>query len=626
MVRSGPEDRLPPCDTRAPAARPRELDDAIRAMAQTDETDRGAVFTRPEVASAILDLAGYTEDRPLHLRHLLEPSCGGGDFLLPALDRLLAAYEAHGGTPQTAAQDLAPALCAVEVHPQTLAGTAARIAERLRTFGASDSLCRTLLAAWLRCDDFLLAPLSGPFDFVVGNPPYVRIERVPAPLLSEYRRRYRTLYDRADLYIGFYERSLDLLAPEGRLGFLCANRWLKNRYGGPLRERISRDFHLEHVIDLAGADAFRSEVDAYPAITVIRRVSGRAPERQTERQTERHTRLARRPELDAPSLARLVRALQRGGPADDPRIEEVVTSHLSGAPWLLESAPRLALLRRLEQSLPDLAGAGCRVGIGVATGCDAVFIADRAALPVEEARKLPLAMAQDLRGGVLAWGGRGVVNPFEPSGALADLDRYPRFGDYIRKHEASLSARHCARNRTTGWYRTIDRIWPELVKTPKLLIPDIQGEATVAFDEGRFYPHHNVYFVTAKGWDLRALQAVLRSSVALWFVASYCVRMAGGFLRFQAQYLRRIRIPRWDDVPESLRTQLSGLAECGDTAALDAAVSSLYGLTRDESVLVREAAEAARVRPRRPPRPRVPEGSAREECTRGVHERSAREE
>src|SRR3546814_6454844 len=93
--------------------------------------------------------------------------------------------------------------------------------------GSAEGLC----AEWLIRDDFLLCSLSAMFDFVVGNPPYVRQERIPASLLAEYRRRYRTLYDRADLYVLFYERGLDLLAPGGRLGFICANRWIKNRYG-----------------------------------------------------------------------------------------------------------------------------------------------------------------------------------------------------------------------------------------------------------------------------------------------------------------------------------------------------------------------------------------------------------
>ena len=57
----------------------------------TDESERGAVYTKPEIVRTILDLAGYTADLPLHERRLLEPSFGGGDFLLPVLDRLLSA-------------------------------------------------------------------------------------------------------------------------------------------------------------------------------------------------------------------------------------------------------------------------------------------------------------------------------------------------------------------------------------------------------------------------------------------------------------------------------------------------------------------------------------------------------
>lgn len=560
-------------------------------MARTGEADRGAVFTRPEVAAAILDLVGYTADRALHRLRLLEPSCGHGDFFLPALARLLAAYRARGGTPENAGRDLAPALCAVEVHPQSLARTREQAAELLRDSGTPACTIRTLLEAWLRCDDFLLAQLPAPYDFVVGNPPYVRIERVPPPLLAEYRRRYRTLYDRADLYVAFYERCLELLAPEGRLGFICADRWQKNRYGGPLREHISRGFHLEYVIDLAAADAFHSEVDAYPAITIIRRTA--------DPPWERRTRLARQSRVAPESLSRVVTALRKEGPSADPSVEEFKSSQLSAAPWLLGSMHLLDLLRRIEARLPDLEGAGCRVGIGVATGCDAVLIGDYAALPVEEDRKLPLLMAPDLRGGVITWRGRGVINPFAPTGGLVDLERYPHLAAYLHDHEAALMARHCARKNPRSWYRTVDRIWPELVRTPKLLIPDIQGEATIVFDEGRYYPHHNLYFVTSSSWDLRALQAVLRSSLALWFVASYCVRMAGGFMRFQAQYLRRIRIPRWDTVPEPLRDELIRAAGTADLARLDAAAGALYGLTEEESVLIRTAAESARVRPRR---------------------------
>ncbi len=79
-------------DSLGPAARAPEVSAARDALATVDEAGRGAVFTRPEVAAAILDLSGYTADRPLHRLRLLEPAFGEGDFLRPALDRLLEAY------------------------------------------------------------------------------------------------------------------------------------------------------------------------------------------------------------------------------------------------------------------------------------------------------------------------------------------------------------------------------------------------------------------------------------------------------------------------------------------------------------------------------------------------------
>jgi len=96
------------------------------------------------------------------------------------------------------------------------------------------------------------------------------------------------------------------------------------------------------------------------------------------------------------------------------------------------------------------------------------------------------------------------------------------------------------------------------------------------------YPHHNLYYVTSDEWDLRALQAVLLSAVTRLFVATYSTKMRGGFLRFQAQYLRRIRIPRWTDVPELLRRELTDAAINRNMQACNHAVFKLYGLCHEE--------------------------------------------
>lgn len=567
------------------------LSAAVRALSSNEEdTERGAIFTKRSVVESILDLSGYITSAPLADYRLLEPSFGNGDFLLVALDRLLEAFKAAGGTPADARAKLAGAIRAVEVHQETFNQTEAAVTARLTRWGIAAADAEALAGAWLVQDDFLLTALDGPFQVIVGNPPYVRQERIPGELLAEYRRRYRTLYDRADLYVPFYERCLDLLADDGRLGFICANRWLKNKYGGPLRAKVAESFDLLYFIDLEGIDAFHSEVIAYPAITVLSRQTGNSG-------PERVTRLALRPDPSARSMSRLSDAMLNGGPNSDQRIIEVEAVPSGRDPWLLDEPRQLQLLRRLERDHPSLEEAGCRVGIGVATGADRVYIAPYDELPVEESRKLPLVMAPDLKDGVIAWKRKGIVNPFLEDGSLAALEDYPLFARYLEQHRAVISKRYVARKNPAGWYRTIDRITPSLLKRPKLLIPDIKGTATVVYDGGEYYPHHNLYFVTSDSWDLRALQTVLRSSVAVMFVAAYCVRMAGGFLRFQAQYLRRIRAPRWVDVPAELRGELVAAANTREQHVVDAPVFRLFGLNDEECEMVTALAEKAQVRP-----------------------------
>lgn len=544
---------------------------ALESLSIENETQaRGAIFTRVEVVDFILDLVGYTEDQPLHKKRLLEPAAGGGDFLLQAIGRLLTAWRASKSR-GAAVDEIGDAIRAIELHRETFTTTRAAVLERLIQEGIAESSASTLADRWLVQGDFLLEHLKGQFDFVVGNPPYVRQELIPAPLLAEYRRRYQTLYDRADLYIPFIEHSLLVLTDGGILGFICSDRWMKNRYGAPLRRLIADRFHLKVYVDMVDTPAFHSEVTAYPAITVISREKRGA------------TRIAHRPSIDRPTLVALAKELsgnhcsKTGG-----AVRELALVPNQAEPWLLEAPDQMTFIRRLERQFLTLEEAGCKVGIGVATGADKAFIGDFEALDVEPDRKLPLVTTADIQSGQVKWRGRGVINPFADDGALVDLHDYPRLSNYLNIRRDVIANRHCALKTPTNWYRTIDRITPSLANKPKLLVPDIKGEAHIVFEHGRLYPHHNLYFITSETWDLRALQAVLLSGIARLFVATYSTKMRGGYLRFQAQYLRRIRIPRWQDVPENLRAELITAANGRDLQACNSVVSKLYGLAYDE--------------------------------------------
>lgn len=544
-----------------------EVDAAVAEMAASGAEARGAVFTRREVVDFILDLAGYTADKPLHRARVLEPSMGHGDFLAPVIDRLVDSYQREVGDGRDIVADLGDCIVAVELHRASYEETRTVAKGMLREKGFTAAQSGALCERWLRQGDFLLMPLEQEFTHVIGNPPYVRQELIPDVLMAEYRRRFSTIYDRADIYVPFIERSLSLLAPGGNLGFICADRWIKNRYGGPLRRFVADKFHLKCFVDMVNTDAFLSDVIAYPAIVVIGREKPGA------------TRIAARPIIDADHLHSLAKAMTAAKLGKDTRVTEVARAAAGAEPWMLESPDQLSLVRRLEAEYPTIEEAGCKVGIGVATGADQVFIGKFEDLDVEPDRKLPLVMTRDILEGSVKWRGLGVINPFGPDGKLVALKSYPKLAAYLERHGSAIKARHVSKKNPHGWYRTIDRIYPELTSVPKLLIPDIKGEAHIVYEPGKLYPHHNLYFVTATEWDLRALQAVLLSDVTRMFITLYSTKMRGGYLRFQAQYLRRLRVPRWRDVPTALRAELIKGGKSRDAAACNVAAAALYKLT-----------------------------------------------
>jgi hypothetical protein len=542
---------------------------AVNALSSAGIEQRGAVFTRKEVVEFILDLAGYTPSRPLAEMRLLEPSFGGGDFLIAAIDRLLQAW-VNAGRPEPY-HSLANAIRAVELHRHSFENTSGAVISHLVTAGIARPVAEGLADQWLLFGDFLLIDLDGHFDFVIGNPPYVRQELIADALMEEYRSRYHTIFDRADIYVPFIQRSLQCLSPVGHLGFICADRWMKNRYGGPLRQFVADNFHLKAYVDMVNTPAFHSDVIAYPAIVII------------NREKSDTTRIAHRPTIDVQELGLLARHLTGTGKSDPATGVKVLHRVARGAePWILETSDQLALIRRLEQDFPAIEEAGCKVGIGVATGADQAFIGPLDELDVEADRKLPLAMTRDIVSGHVQWRGFGVVNPFNDKGGLVDLREYPRLRRHLEARREQIAGRHVARKAPANWYRTIDRIYSTLAAKPKLLIPDIKGEAQIVYENEGLYPHHNLYYITSETWDLRALQTVLLSGIARLFVAMYSTKMRGGYLRFQAQYLRRIRVPAWENVPQTLRERLIEAAASHDAIACNRAVFELYGLNPDE--------------------------------------------
>ena len=456
---------------------------------------KGVVYTKPWVVDLLLDLVGYLASAPLVDFVAVEPAAGRGAFLVPMAKRLVASC-LREGRPLTDCRGSLIA-CELEGGSAVLAHHAVEFA--LKGCGVEASAAKDLATSWIHTGDYLLTAGRLPrADFVIGNPPYIRLEEIPEETARVYRERYPTMRGRADLYVAFFEASLRQLKAGGVCGFICADRWMLNQYGAELRRLVTEGFGVEFVVGMHDAKAFDDEVNAYPAITVIRR----GPQRRVIVATAKAEA-----EFALPgSLATVLQAPSDGsGPSPEGLTVAVAEGWFGGSePWPGGSPARLALLRRLENRFGPLEtdGTGTRVGIGVATGLDRVFITKDREL-VEKSRLLPLAMALDTATGHFSWSGHYLVNPWNVGG-LVDLGTFPRLRAYLTAHEAKIRARNTARRNPGAWYRTIDRVGVGLADRPKLYIPDIKGRLEPVLDDASTYPHHNLYYIVSDRWGSRS--------------------------------------------------------------------------------------------------------------------------
>jgi type I restriction-modification system DNA methylase subunit len=233
---------------------------------------RGAVYTKPWITELKLDMASYEVRDDLAARLAVEPAAGEGAFLVPLAIRLIRSARSKGREPLEC-QD---SLLAYELDQGSADIARATILRVLIEEGVPGVQAIALADGWARVGDYLAeAAALSRSDFVIGNPPYVRLEDVPADLAGYYRSAYATMKGRADLYVAFFEAALRQLIEGGVCAFICADRWMLNHYSGELRRHVTSKFAVEAVIKMHEADAFASEVSAYPAVTVIRRARQR---------------------------------------------------------------------------------------------------------------------------------------------------------------------------------------------------------------------------------------------------------------------------------------------------------------------------------------------------------------
>lgn len=497
---------------------------------------------------------------------VVDPACGSGAFLIAAFDVLDAEYrrvneqiQAITGNPDffdINREILNGNLYGVDLNPESIEITklslwlkTAQHGKPLQSLEANLRIGNSLISDaafsprpfdWQAAFPDVFA--NGGFDVVLGNPPYVRMERLK-PVKPYLQERYAVASDRADLYCYFYELGLSLLKPGGRLGYISSSTFFKTGSGEPLRRYLLGHARIRALVDFGDIQVFEG-VTTYPAIVVL-------------------------DHCDAPDPDALIRFLTLGAAMPESlaaeyrqHAGEMPQNQLGTDAWRLESDALAQLRAKLTlgyKTLKDAYGSPCR---GVVTGLNEAFVVDRATrdrLVAEDPKSVdllkPFLEGKDLK--------KWRIEPqdlwliYIPKNRI-DIDAYPA----IKRHLLPFRDKLEKRATKQAWFelQQAQEAYAPKMTAPKLIYGHFSPEPLFSYDPNGFYSNDKSYIVPSGDWFTLGL---LNSNVFWWLLSRLAPAVRGGFHEVRVQYVETLPIPTAN---AATRTHLATLAETAQRA------------------------------------------------------------
>ena len=217
---------------------------------------------------------------------VLDPACGSGSFLVRAYyrKRHLNARRAH--------RELIGDLfgCDISLYPTHLA-TLNLAARKINDEANYPRIARRNFFDFTPGDPFCELPGEGGarrpvllpvLDAIVGNPPYVRQEKVAKKDKTRFGQicsnawRGLRLSGRSDLHCYFWPAAARLLKADGYFGFLTSSSWLDVEYGFALQGWILSHFRLVAVMESA-AEPWFEDARVKTCVAILQRCDDEAP-------------------------------------------------------------------------------------------------------------------------------------------------------------------------------------------------------------------------------------------------------------------------------------------------------------------------------------------------------------
>lgn len=423
------------------------------------------------------------------------------------------------------------------------------------------------------------------YDYVVGNPPYVRIQNLP----DTQKMMMDTLYDATtgnyDIYCPFYERGLDWLRDDsGKLGFITPNQFMVTDYGEGLRRVLLEDSRIEEVYDFRDSGVFEDATN-YPAIVIL---EDEPDEEAREDNAIRCVRVkANTDEDNDRELDEEIIESVRENRSDPGYSDEFIDvfdfpqNRLSGGEyWALMPPEELQVFGKLEQEgNTKIGNVTDAVFQGIRTSANKVYVvnvldSDRvesndsndvvSVVPTGESEEYeietdllrPFLQGSDVERWRGNWSGLHVIYPYhvredESGEAMATLysddelaEELPLSWGFFRKHEDTL------REREHGNWADSDTWWEfgrtqnlEKFEQPKIIQAHICQDATFMIDEIGTWYFTTAYSVLLSGdyRDLTEEMACQLNSKALDFYFKHITTVKmGGFYEYRSQYVEKL--------------------------------------------------------------------------------------
>ncbi|MDW8310108.1 MAG: Eco57I restriction-modification methylase domain-containing protein, partial [Verrucomicrobiales bacterium] len=385
----------------------------------------------------------------------------------------------------------------------------------------------------------------GGFDVVLGNPPYERIQTLQAhaPQVVEcLKKTYRAAASgNFDIYVCFIERGLQMLGPQGLLGFICPNKFFQAEYGRPLRTLLTEGRHVRQILSFGHEQVF-PQASTYTCLLFL------------QRQPHDQPVYVKVDDLDA---------WRQSGQAASGRIASI---GFGPQPWNFVLANGAELFEKLNQFPVRLRDVAERIAQGIRTSANPVYVLElrRAdakkvvAFSEQLQREVTLErkavafflQGQNIRRYFLEPCRQVVVFPYRIRKGHAELipetvlrRQFPLTHAYLRENKKILEAREDGRMRGQRWYAYVYPKNIELMHTPKILVPDIANFASFAHDENGQFAFTAGYGITLKadaGPSPAYVLGLLNSRLLDFYLKQVSTSLRGGYFRYFSQFIEQL--------------------------------------------------------------------------------------